>query len=214
MPRSRRQSSDPHVPLRHCGHRISHFSGGHGPCVGCGTGCGGICICFVRLAWPWRFSVSDRADGCCFEEGLLTSTIYLTKAIDDGDNNPDNDNGASQRLAELAEANKTNIEINANLFLLVTLSLKTDDPIDQLSIVESKRISEHFNPVHSSNILLSLVIVVFVSISKGTLKLKELLVNDLVDNNKYMFIFKLSHTISTISWWVWHISPIKLHTFI
>ena len=27
-----------------------------------------------------------------------------------GDNNPDNDNGASQRLAELAEANKTNIE--------------------------------------------------------------------------------------------------------
>lgn len=38
-----------------------------------------------------KSSGNNKTDGCCFEEGLLTSTIYLTKAIDDGDNNPDND---------------------------------------------------------------------------------------------------------------------------
>lgn len=34
---------------------------------------------------------TSATDGCYFEEGLLTSSIYLTKSIDDGDNNPDND---------------------------------------------------------------------------------------------------------------------------
>lgn len=36
-------------------------------------------------------SAALATDGCCVEEGLLTSYIYLTKAIDDGDNNSDND---------------------------------------------------------------------------------------------------------------------------